>query len=118
MLSDARISSYEFEGTIGTYHAALGASEVAYVAKHNMTNAAGQLLSDTYNNHLQYQENMSHDQLYSSYYDMKNLNTYSAESFKNSFNNLVQNAFDDGYANIYGTQLQDVLNSFAKHFLN
>lgn len=118
VLGDARINSYEFEGTIGAYHAALGASEVAYVAKHNMTNAAGQLLSDTYNNHLQYQENMSHDQLYSSYYEMKNLNTYSVESFKNSFNNLVENTFDDGYANIYGTQLQDVLNSFVKHFLN
>ncbi|PJI10459.1 hypothetical protein CUB90_00235 [Clostridium sp. CT7] len=41
-----------------------------------------------------------------------------SNSHDNSFNNLVKDTFDNGYTNIYSIKLQDIFNSFEKHFLN
>lgn len=124
VLSVASVGSSDFYSTIGQFHAALGASEVSYVAKHYMTAAAGQLLYQKYNEHLKYQESTADTTVGSQEYDvagyseMKSLNTDSAESFKKSFENVLQYAFGNGNAEGYSVELKNIFDKFANQFLN
>ncbi len=123
VLSDARVNSSDFGNTTGQFHAALGASEVSYVASHNMTAAAGQLLSKKYNEHLQYQENITYGSFgmqvndVPGYFGMKKLNANNAESFRNSFQSVLQTQFRDNPAGSNKEKLHSIFNTFADQFL-
>lgn len=109
--------------TIDAYHAALGTSEVTYVAKHDMTSSAGLLLSKVYNEHVKQQENEINKTIDSEYFstaysELKNLNINSAENFKNSFNNVLQRYFQNPYDNSYTNKFQTIFNTFTEQFLN
>lgn len=109
--------------TVDAYHAALGASEISYVTDHDMTSSAGQLLSKKYGEHMQQQEKEADKTIDPEYFNqaysqLKNLNIVSAESFKNSFNNVIQIYFENHYDNSYTKEIQNTFNNFAKQFLS
>ncbi|MDT8719634.1 hypothetical protein IAI10_23615 [Clostridium sp. 19966] len=108
--------------TVDAYKAALGNSEVSYVAVHDMTNSAGTLLLQEYNKHIYNQESSANkdiDTEYSNeaYKQLKNLDISSANAFQNSFNNALQTYFENGYDNSYAKELQSSFTTFVKQFL-
>lgn len=109
--------------TVDAYYAALGASEISYVADHDMTSSAGQLLSKKYNEHMQQQESQADKTIDPEYFNqtysqLKNLNIASAESFQNSFNTAIQTYFENPYDNSYNKEIQNIFSTFANQFLN
>lgn len=108
---------------VDAYKAALGNSEVAYVAVHDMTNSVGALLLKEYNKYIYNQESSANkgiDTEYSNeaYSQLKNLDISSASAFQNSFNNNLQTYFGNSYDNSYTKELQSLFNTFAKQFLS
>lgn len=108
--------------TVDAYKAALGNSEVTYVAVHDMTSSAGKLLLQEYNKHIYNQESSSNkdtntDYSNEAYVQLKNLDVSSASAFQNSFNNALHTYFENGYDNSYARELQGLFTTFAKQFL-
>lgn len=109
--------------TVDAYHAALGDSEVSYVATHDMTSSAGALLVQEYNKHIYNQESNANKVVDSDYFneaykELKNLDVSSASAFQNSFNNVIKTYFQNSYDNSYTKELKSSFNTFAKQFLS
>lgn len=109
--------------TVDAYHAALGDSEVSYVAIHDMTSSAGALLLQEYNKHIYNQESNANkatdsDYFNEAYKELKNLDVSSDNAFKNSFNNVIKTYLQNSYDNSYTKELQSSFNTFTKQFLS